>query len=137
MASEFNQTPDEALRAILAHLNEHGVEDKDAARSPVARRGTPGKSKKSESFDLVLDLHGMKSDSATIAVKRVLDQARRTGARSLLIIHGWGSHSTGPEGPVLKRLVIDVLEREYADSIAEYRPAPLEHGGAGATVVMF
>ncbi len=119
---------------ILRHLDDHGVECKDAAE-PV--RPVPGgcRKKKGLSAHYVLDLHGMTAERAERAVRTAFEHCRRTGRRSLLLVHGTGMHSDPSEGPVLGPLVAQMLKGELAGSLTDYRKAPPPLGGNGATLV--
>jgi DNA-nicking Smr family endonuclease len=78
----------------------------------------------------------MTRDEAAAALRRKLRECRETGISRLLIIHGQGWHSKSEEGPVLKNLVLTMLENECRDLAASYRPAKQDEGGGGATMVM-
>ena len=80
----------------------------------------------------VLDLHGLSSQEAEQALDRFIFQARRTGARKVLIVHGKGNHSQGE--PVLQGVVRRYLEKcPYTGAFAS---AKRKHGGRGATWVV-
>ena len=125
---------DQSQAEILSWLDEHGVVDKDAV-VPGRSRSVSGGSERKTPFDATLDLHGMKVEEALTAVVTHLERARESGMRTLLVIHGWGRGSRDGRGPVLKHEVGRQLEAFRGTAIADYRPAPVEHGGAGATVV--
>ena len=55
--------------------------------------------------------------------------------RELLVVHGYGLHSDPNEGPVLKKLVRDMLDRELRPKYRTYRTASIRDGGEGATLV--
>jgi DNA-nicking Smr family endonuclease len=80
-----------------------------------------------------IDLHQMNAASASLALKRFLDESRQSGRLCVKIIHGKGLRSR-PGGPVLKRLA-DRLLRQRADVIA-FAPAQPAQGGTGATLVL-
>ncbi len=116
---------------ILSYLDKHGVMDKDAlSGQKKANRNTSRKLSR-----LVVDLHGMKSDEAAGKIRKVIAECREKGRKELLIIHGKGYHSDPVEGPVLKKLVRDMLEKELGNSVRDYRSALPKDGGEGATVV--
>ncbi|NLG17894.1 MAG: Smr/MutS family protein [Fibrobacter sp.] len=116
---------------ILSYLDKHGVMDKDALGGQrKANRNTSRKLSR-----LVVDLHGMKSDEAAGKVRKVISECREKGKKELLIIHGKGYHSDPVEGPVLKKMVRDMLEKELGNSVRDYRSALPKDGGDGATVV--
>jgi DNA-nicking Smr family endonuclease len=55
--------------------------------------------------------------------------------RELLVIHGYGKHSNPNEGPVLKKLVRDLLDNDYRPKYRSYRTANSNDGGDGATLI--
>ena len=118
---------------ILAYIEQHGVQRKDTAeqdnRTSVSRR------KRSKTHRMTLDLHGLRSEEATVRLRATLHRCRTTGTRELLVIHGYGLHSDPREGPVLKKLVADLLDNELQPLYRWYRPAPFKDGGDGATLV--
>ncbi len=77
-------------------------------------------------FSDVLDLHSIPPRQARAVVEDYLEEARLRGVRFLRIIHGRG---TG----VQREMVRSVLDR--TPYVADFRDAPAEAGGWGATVV--
>jgi DNA-nicking Smr family endonuclease len=84
---------------------------------------------------MTIDLHGLTSDAATAKIRAAFEHSRRNGAKEILIIHGSGFHSSPSQGPVLKKLVHDMLENELGSMISGYRAAAFKDGGDGATIV--
>ena len=80
-----------------------------------------------------LDLHDMTVPVASAALAAFLDESRRDERLCVRIVHGRGLRS-GPEGPVLKRLV-DRLLRQRGDVLA-FRSARPADGGSGAVIVL-
>jgi DNA-nicking Smr family endonuclease len=80
-----------------------------------------------------LDLHGMTSAEASIAIVQFLAEARDRDWRCVRIIHGKGIRSKG-QGPVLKQRV-DGWLRRHRDVLAFCSARP-EHGGTGAVYVL-
>jgi DNA-nicking Smr family endonuclease len=82
-----------------------------------------------------IDLHGLGREAARAAVQEFLEEAVRRGLRMILIVHGRGLSS--PRGPVLKSVVVDLLQtrrwRKWVMAFASARPCD---GGAGATYVL-
>jgi len=74
----------------------------------------------------VLDLHTVPARDAKAVVEEYLIEAHRLGLRALRIIHGRGIG-------VQREMVRSVLAR--TPLVAEYKDAPAEAGGWGATVV--
>lgn len=80
-----------------------------------------------------LDLHGLGSDEARVALARFLQSARQRAVRCVCIIHGKGLRS-GPRGPVLKHKLNHWLrQREEVIAFCSARPAD---GGTGAVYVL-
>lgn len=76
----------------------------------------------------VLDLHSVPPRDAKAVVEEYLSEARTLGLTALRIIHGRGIG-------VQREMVRAVLARTAF--VADYRDAPAEAGGRGATVVTF
>ncbi len=74
----------------------------------------------------VFDLHSVPPRDVKAVVEEYLLEARRLGFRALRIIHGRGIG-------VQRETVRAVLAR--TDFVADYRDAPAEAGGWGATIV--
>lgn len=74
----------------------------------------------------VFDLHSIPPRDMKAAVEEYLAEAHRLGFKALRIIHGRGIG-------VQREMVRTVLGR--TSFVADYRDAPLEAGGRGATVV--
>jgi DNA-nicking Smr family endonuclease len=124
-----------AREKILRYLDEHGVSNKDAASSYRPKKVDIGINKtKKRGLRKTIDLHGMNSENAELALVKAMDECRKKGIKELLIIHGWGKHSGQSEG-VLKKLVRECLEYRYALAIRGYHTALPKDGGEGATLV--
>ena len=74
----------------------------------------------------VFDLHSIPPRDVKEVVEEYLAEANRLGLKALRIIHGRGIG-------VQREIVRSVLAR--TDFVAEYRDAPAEAGGWGATIV--
>ena len=74
----------------------------------------------------VFDLHSIPPRDVKAVVEEYLREAHRLGFRALRIIHGRGIG-------VQREMVRSVLAR--ADFVADFRAAPAEAGGWGATIV--
>ena len=85
---------------------------------------------------MTLDLHGQTCEQASMRMRSTFESCLHHGVRELLIIHGQGHHSNQQEGPVLKKLVRDMLDYEFNLRVREYRSAGLREGGDGATLVL-
>ncbi|MCD6326604.1 endonuclease MutS2 [bacterium] len=75
-----------------------------------------------------LMLIGMKRDEALVALEKYMDQALLWDIRQVRIVHGFGKG-------VLQAAVAESLSENPA--VADFRAAPQNQGGAGATVVVF
>lgn len=74
----------------------------------------------------VFDLHSVPPRDALAIVEEYLEEARRLGFKALRIIHGRG---IGAQREMVRRVLAS------KDYVADYRDAPAEAGGWGATVV--
>jgi DNA-nicking Smr family endonuclease len=83
-----------------------------------------------------LDLHGMTSEAAHVAVERFLGEAVSTGHRCVLIVHGRG-HNSKDQTPVLKeRLKVWLARGRAARTVLAFTSARPYDGGAGALYVL-
>ncbi|MDE2196367.1 MAG: Smr/MutS family protein [Gammaproteobacteria bacterium] len=80
-----------------------------------------------------LDLHGLHSGAARVALAEFLREVRGRRIRCVRIIHGKGNRS-GPRGPVLKQKLNGWLrQRDEVTAFCSARPAD---GGTGAVYVL-
>lgn len=77
-------------------------------------------------FRDVIDLHSIPAKQTRAVVEDYLEEARRRGVRFVRIIHGKGVG-------VQREIVRSILER--TPSVVDFRDAPAEAGGWGATIV--
>lgn len=83
-----------------------------------------------------LDLHGMTSETARLAVDRFLAESVERGHRCVLIVHGRG-HNSKDQTPVLKERLKSWLARGRAARIVlGFTTARSCDGGAGALYVL-
>ena len=75
-----------------------------------------------------LDLHGMTAEQALTALEQFVDNCKRDHIKKILIIHGKGLHSSN--GPVLKKVIIDFLEK--SSKIGRIGRPGRNDGGSGA-----
>jgi DNA-nicking Smr family endonuclease len=80
-----------------------------------------------------LDLHGLTADEARCALSGFLQDARRSGARCVRIIHGKGNRSRLGR-PVLKQKVSHWLRQR--DEVLAFCSARPVDGGTGAVYVL-
>ena len=74
----------------------------------------------------VFDLHTVPPPDVKAVVEAYLEEARRLGFQALRIIHG--------KGIGVQREIVRAV-RARADFVADFRDAPAEAGGWGATIV--
>jgi DNA-nicking Smr family endonuclease len=121
---------------ILSFIATHGVVDKDVAANAAAEyRRTVEREKLERLSRFVLDLHGLSSVEAEKQVLSGIGSCRDRGVREILVIHGRGLHSNAEEGPVLKNLVLSLLEGKLKGVVKRYRPGTPAEGGEGVTVI--
>jgi dsDNA-specific endonuclease/ATPase MutS2 len=77
-------------------------------------------------FRDVIDLHSIPAKQTRAVVEDYLEEARRRGVRFVRFIHGKGVG-------VQREIVRSILER--TPSVVDFRDAPAEAGGWGATIV--
>ena len=83
-----------------------------------------------------LDLHGMISEEARIAVDRFLLDAYHRGHRCVLIVHGRG-HNSKDQIPVLKtRLKVWLARGQWSRLVLAFTSARACDGGTGALYVL-
>jgi len=82
-------------------------------------------------IDKKIDLHGMTQAAAKAALEKFILSAQKQDKRTLLVITGKGSRSTG--GGVLRRMLPQWLELPPLKGLAlALTPARAEDGGDGA-----
>jgi len=121
---------------ILSYMDVHGTRNKDdCAPKPEKSRVSDIARGKGGVLRMTLDLHGLTSDEASRRIRLTIDSCKNRGIKELLVIHGRGRHSGYNEGPVLKNLVHQMLERELVLSVRDFRSGLPREGGEGATLV--
>ena len=86
------------------------------------------------SVQACLDLHGFTSDEGEAAVTEFLRGAVLMRFRCVKIIHGRGLRS--PDGPVLKNMLVKLLQRRYRKKILAFSSARQCDGGLGALYIL-
>lgn len=104
------------------------LEPARAAKSHAKKVAYSYKNQKAKTVKPTLDIRGMYSDDAELAVEKYLDDAYLAGLSRVIIIHGRG---TG----VLRNTVWDMLRTNR--NVKRYAHAGMNEGGDGATVVNF
>ena len=80
-----------------------------------------------------IDLHGLRSDEARLALSEFIRDAHRKGVRCVRVVHGKGLGSPG-KMPVLKNKVHSwLVQKNQVMAFVQAKPA---EGGAGALVVL-
>lgn len=80
-----------------------------------------------------IDLHGLRSDEARVALADFIRLAHRQGLRCVRVVHGKGLGSPG-KAPVLKSKVHSwLVQKNQVMAFVQAKPA---EGGAGALVVL-
>ena len=80
-----------------------------------------------------IDLHGLRSDEARVALSEFIRVSHRQGLRCLRVVHGKGLGSPG-KTPVLKSKVHSwLVQKNQVMAFVQAKPA---EGGAGALVVL-
>jgi DNA-nicking Smr family endonuclease len=80
-----------------------------------------------------IDLHGLRSDEARVALAEFIRLAHRHGVRCLRVVHGKGLGSPG-KTPVLKSKVHSwLIQKDQVLAFVQAKPA---EGGAGALLVL-
>ncbi len=114
-------------------LDTHGVPESRAQRDEsIAPRRLTRREIDSMSIDATLDLHGMSTMEAEIALDSFFARAWRADCRKVLIVHGKGLHSKNE--PILANFVKLWLERQA--SAGRSGKADRANGGGGATWVL-
>lgn len=120
-----------ATQSLELWLRRYGVENKDendVTEKTRRQNINPEKIK----IDAQIDLHGMKSDEAEIALEIFFAECLERRYKKVLIIHGKGKHSQ--DEPVLKKLVQQFIEQnKHAGKSGNAKAA---YGGSGATWVL-
>nr|PZN77241.1 MAG: DNA mismatch repair protein MutS [Pseudomonadota bacterium] len=80
-----------------------------------------------------IDLHGLTTEAARLALRDFLDHALAEGMQCVRIVHGKGLRS-GTRGPVLRSVVTSLLRR--TSSVVAFVPARPADGGTGALYVL-
>ena len=103
-------------------------------RRPGIGRDVTHKLRKGEwSIQKEIDLHGLRSDEARLALATFIRDAHKQGLRCLRVVHGKGLGSPG-KTPVLKSKVHSwLVQKNQVLAFVQAKPA---EGGAGALVVL-
>lgn len=107
-----------------------------AAAPGVARATVSALGRGELPIEDICDLHGMRAEAARGRLERFIVSRAERGCRALLVICGRGLHS-GPEGPVLLDLAIEVLTgAAVGRHVLAFASAPPRQGGEGALAVL-
>ena len=83
-----------------------------------------------------IDLHGLRSDAVPRILAQRLESAVARRIRCAVIIHGHGRNSAGGEAVLRDRLAIWLTRPPNTKFVLALAPAPNQHGGEGATLVL-
>lgn len=110
------------------------TDDALSFRRPGIGRDVIHKLRKGDwSIQREIDLHGLRSDEARVALAEFIRLAHRQGVRCLRVVHGKGLGSPG-KTPVLKSKVHSwLVQKDQVMAFVQAKPA---EGGAGALVVL-
>ena len=110
------------------------TDDALSFRRPGIGRDVIHKLRKGDwSIQREIDLHGLRSDEARVALAEFIRLAHRQGVRCLRVVHGKGLGSPG-KTPVLKSKVHSwLVQKNQVMAFVQAKPA---EGGAGALVVL-
>ena len=110
------------------------TDDALSFRRPGIGRDVIHKLRKGDwSIQREIDLHGLRSDEARVALAEFIRLAHRQGLRCLRVVHGKGLGSPG-KTPVLKSKVHSwLVQKNQVMAFVQAKPA---EGGAGALLVL-
>jgi len=105
--------------------------------APLERRLLQKLARGHSAPDAAIDLHGMRSQEAFLALRRFLTRAQADGARLVLVVTGKGERSgSGEATGILRKNVPHWLRSpDYQAIVAGFEEAARPHGGAGALYV--
>ena len=138
VARQFQQDEQAALRDSLSDgFDVSTLLDTDEAlsfRRPGIGPDVTRKLRKGDwTIQREIDLHGLRSDEARLALAEFIRTAHRQGLRCVRVVHGKGLGSPG-KTPVLKNKVHSwLVQKNQVLAFVQAKPA---EGGAGALVVL-
>ncbi len=138
VARQFQQDEAAALRDSLSDgFDVSSLLDTDEAlsfRRPGIGPDVTRKLRKGDwAIQREIDLHGLRSDEARLALAEFIREAHRQGLRCVRVVHGKGLGSPG-KTPVLKSKVHSwLVQKNQVMAFVQAKPA---EGGAGALVVL-
>lgn len=83
-----------------------------------------------------IDLHGVRALGGDRLLSARLESSQRRGLRCVVVIHGRGKHSETGEAVLRDQLPGWLTQAPAAKYVLGFAPAPAEHGGSGATLVL-
>ena len=138
VARQFQQDEQAALRDSLSDGFDVGTlldtDESLSFRRPGIGPDVTRKLRKGDwAIQREIDLHGLRSDEARLALSEFIRQAHRHGLRCVRVVHGKGLGSPG-KTPVLKNKVHSwLVQKKQVMAFVQAKPA---EGGAGALVVL-
>jgi DNA-nicking Smr family endonuclease len=85
------------------------------------------------SIQCEIDLHGLRSDEARVALAEFIRTAHRQGVRCLRVVHGKGLGSPGKTAVLKPKVHSWLIQKNQVMAFVQAKPA---EGGAGALVVL-
>jgi DNA-nicking Smr family endonuclease len=83
-----------------------------------------------------IDLHGLSADEARHAIEAFVKKRARDGDRTVLIVHGKGTHSPRGHAVLRGEIAAWLSQGRSARHIAAFTTAPDDDGGTGAVLVL-
>jgi DNA-nicking Smr family endonuclease len=83
-----------------------------------------------------LDLHGMTSDEAHVALRLFFERQRGSRERAVLVVHGKGTHSPGGRGVLRDEIAGWLASSPLAEDVLCFATARSQDGGTGAVYVL-
>jgi DNA-nicking Smr family endonuclease len=120
-------SPDAIRMNLPVHAGENAGQEKSAREAAQEKRRRLMHKKP----DAVIDLHGKTREEAWLALDSFFQDSKDSGHEKVLVVHGKGNRSPGEA--VLKRMVIDFIERCPFAGESGHGKATI--GGEGATWV--
>jgi DNA-nicking Smr family endonuclease len=109
------------VRAAGSQINRHVLELLEAGRFPIQD---------------YLDLHGLGTEEAILALEKFLKQSRERGLRHVLLVHGKGKGSVGGESVLKETLSQRLCHKRFARWVLAFCSAQAKDGGTGAMYIL-
>jgi DNA-nicking Smr family endonuclease len=108
-----------------------------APLAPIERRLRQKLSRGRAAPDAAIDLHGMRCEEASLALRQFLTKAQANGAKLVLVVTGKGERprSGDTTGILRKSVPLWLRGSQYHSIVAGFEEAARPHGGAGALYI--